>query len=450
MNLPLLGTYPPERILAFGRAQPITAARFLEDATALAQQLPARRYVLNDCADRYHFMVGFAAAMMRNQISLLPGGRVEHLWRQLVQDHPDIYVLTDQRDAPAVAEQMVFPVLEGRGRDKLEVPAFPATQLAAVAFTSGSSGRPKPVAKYWRSLVHEARTAGRRLALDEADVGAIVATVPPQHMYGFLASVLLPLQFGYAVSRERPFYPEDIRLVAAASPTKKPILVITPVQLRACVLERTQLPPLSFILSSAAPLPPAVAQEAERLFGTPVLEFYGSTETGAIASRRERDTEAWRTFDGVCVRPQAAGFLVEADYFPQPVVLSDVVKIESDREFRLLGRDSDLVKIGGKRTSLMYLNQQLQEMPGVVDGAFLIEESSNGREPRLAAFVVAPGQTREEVLAALRGRIDEVFVPRRLCLVASLPRNAAGKLPREQMLKLLETESAREAASGDA
>ena len=124
------------------------------------------------------------------------------------------------------------------------------------------------------------------------------------------------------------------------------------------------------------------------------------------------------------------------------------VEVLDAREFRLIGRDSDLVKIGGKRTSLLYLNQQLQDLPGVVDGAFLVEEGKDGREPRLAAFVVAPGESRESVLAALRARVDEVFVPRRLWLVSSLPRNAAGKLPREQMLKMLETETAREAAPG--
>lgn len=448
MNLPLLGKFSLDRVLAFDRVRSTTAAQFLADVAALAAQLPARAHVLNDCADRYHFMVGFAAAMKRNQVSLLPSSRVEHVWRQLVQDYPDSYVLTDQRDVPAVAEVMFFPPLEAGESVDLATPGFPEAQLAAVAFTSGSTGRPKPVLKYWGSVAREAQAAGLRLTLDPGRAGAIVATVPPQHMYGFLASVLLPLQFGHAVTRERPFYPEDVRIIAESSPVK-PALVITPVQLRACVLERTRLPPLSFVLSSAAPLPSAVAREAETLFEAPVLEFYGSTETGAIASRRHRDTDSWRTFDGVRVRSHMQGFLVEADYFREPVVLSDVVEILNAREFRLVGRDSDLVKIGGKRTSLLYLNQQLQELPGVVDGAFLVEEAKDDREPRLTAFVVAPGQSRDVMLAALRTRIDEVFVPRRLWLVASLPRNAAGKLPREQMLKLLETELAREAASGN-
>lgn len=449
MNLPLLGAFTPDRALAFDRGGSISAARFLSDVGALALQLPAHRHVLNDCVDRYHFMVGFAAAMLRQQTSLLPNSRIEHVWRQLQTDYPDSYVLTDQDDAPRVGEVIQFPTLVTQADSAPGVPAFPEDQVAAIAFTSGSTGWPKPVAKYWGTVVREAQAAGHRLGLEAGQAGAIVATVPPQHMYGFLTSVLLPLQFGQAASRARPFYPEDVRLLAEASPTL-PALVITPVQLRACVLERTQLPQLSFILSSAAPLPAGVAQAAEELFGAPVLEFYGSTESGAFASRRQGDSDRWRTFDGVRVRSQPQGFLVEADYFREPVALSDVVEVLDAREFRLIGRDSDLVKIGGKRTSLLYLNQQLQDLPGVVDGAFLVEEGREGREPRLAAFVVAPGESRESVLAALRARVDEVFVPRRLWLVSSLPRNAAGKLPREQMLKMLETETAREAAPGSA
>jgi acyl-coenzyme A synthetase/AMP-(fatty) acid ligase len=52
---------------------------------------------------------------------------------------------------------------------------------------------------------------------------------------------------------------------------------------------------------------------------------------------------------------------------------------------------------------------------------------------RLAAFVVAPGLTSEFILAALRQRIDPAFLPRPLCLVDALPRNATGKLTRARL-----------------
>jgi len=443
----LLGDYPLDTIVVFGRSECISAAQFLADVERLASSLPEKKYVLNDCFDRYRFMVGFAAALRRGKVSLLPGNRVAHVWQQLTEDYHDVYCLTDQEDVPEAMPVVRYRV-DGVAVAAAEAPAYPASQLVAIAFTSGSTGRPKPIQKYWGTVVREAHAGARRLGLTRRGAGAIVATVPPQHMYGFVTSVMIPLQFGYASCRERPFFPEDVRLALESSPSPQPALVITPTQLRACVLEKSAFPPLSFVLSSAAPLPKAVADEAEALFATPVLEYYGSTETGAIASRRQRDGDTWHTFDGVSVSHHSQGFLVEADYFTEPVVLSDVVEIADASHFRLVGRDSDLVKIGGKRTSLLYLNQQLQEIPGVADGAFVLEPGPDGREPRLAAFVVAPGLVRDDVLGALRQRVDEVFLPRRLWLVPALPRNAAGKLPQDQLKALLAQQLRQDAQPG--
>lgn len=436
MRVPLFADFPRDTAIVFGRNERISAAQFLCDVEWLAAQLPEQRYVLNDCFDRYRFLVGFAAAMRRGQINLLPGNRVEHVWQELAHDYPDIYCLTDQDDAPAVMLTLTYPAAAPTPA-VTTVPTFSASQLAAIAFTSGSTGRPKPFPKYWGAIVREAEVGGQRLGLALGERGAIVATVPPQHMYGFVTSVMMPLRFGYASCRERPFYPEDIRVALDASPVPAPILVITPTQLRACVLEKSAFPPLSFILSSAAPLPQAVAQDAESLFGTRVVEYYGSTETGAIASRRQQEDEGWHTFDGVRVSSHPDGFQVDADYFTEPMILNDVIDIADPRRFRLVGRNSDLVKIGGKRTSLLYLNQQLLEIAGVADGAFVLEDGADGREPRLAALVVAPGHTREQLIQALRARVDEVFLPRRLSLVPALPRTAAGKLPREHLVALL-------------
>jgi acyl-coenzyme A synthetase/AMP-(fatty) acid ligase len=59
------------------------------------------------------------------------------------------------------------------------------------------------------------------------------------------------------------------------------------------------------------------------------------------------------------------------------------------------------------------------------------------------AFVVAPGVARGVLVAALRARIDAVFLPRPLYFVDALPRNATGKLPREILLRFAQTCSAR-------
>jgi len=304
---------------------------------------------------------------------------------------------------------------------------------------------PKQYPKYWGGFVEEARVAGERLGLDAGCGGHILATVPAQHMYGFVYSVIMPARWGYVIGAERPFYPEDIRLALAARP-RPAVLVTTPVHIRACVLDGIELPPLDFILSSTAPLDAGLAAETEQRFHTQVQEFYGSTETGAIASRRQAIGPAWRTFEGITVAEVEDGFRVMASYLPEPQVLGDRVAVHDDTTFTLHGRNTELVKIAGKRVALGDLNRQLLAIDGVRDGTFFLPDAEAGREPRLTAFVVAPGMTREVLLEELRRRVDPVFLPRPLRLVDELPRNATGKLPRGNLADLCRALEAKELA----
>ncbi len=439
-RLPFLRPGQPDDVIAWFGTLPVTRRQFLRDLAALAQRLPERAYVLNHCEDRYRFLVGLAAALTRGQVSLFPSNRAPEVLAQLARDYPGMYCLTDQA-VPEEAAVMPVCAYDTSGTfAEAQAPLFPAQQLAAIAFTSGSTGVPKRYPKYWGGLVHEARIAGERLGLDAERGGRILATVPAQHMYGFVYSVILPAQWGYAIGAERPFYPEDIRRVLAALPGPA-ILVTTPVHIRACVQDGVQLPPLDFILSSTAPLDAALAARTEALYDTRVQEFYGSTETGAIAARRQHEGAPWRTFEGIRVVPVDDGFRVEAPYLPEPMILADHADVLNEREFVLHGRNADIVKIAGKRAALGDLNHRLLAIEGVLDGAFFLPDGSSGREARLAAFVVAPGCRREDILESLRNHIDPVFLPRPLRLVEALPRNATGKLPRANLLRLLrETE----------
>jgi acyl-coenzyme A synthetase/AMP-(fatty) acid ligase len=100
---------------------------------------------------------------------------------------------------------------------------------------------------------------------------------------------------------------------------------------------------------------------------------------------------------------------------------------------------ADLVNIAGKRSSLAYLNHQLNSIPGVVDGTFFLPDESPVSATgvtRVAAFVVAPRLDAAALAEELRRRIDPVFLPRPLLFVERLPRNGTGKLPREALMAL--------------
>ncbi len=105
--------------------------------------------------------------------------------------------------------------------------------------------------------------------------------------------------------------------------------------------------------------------------------------------------------------------------------------------FKLLGRSSDIVKLGGRRASLSGLTEVLASVPGVLDAVFLAPEDIETRPTaRLLALAVSPGLPAGEILSALRRKIDPLFMPRPLVCVPALPRNALGKLSRQALLDL--------------
>src|SRR5580693_1261685 len=94
-DYPLLRVHRPETTFAWRSGEPINTATFLNDVTTLAGDLPSRGHVVNLCRDRYRFAVGFAAALCRNQVNLLPPHDASDLLQQLSADYPDVYCLTD-------------------------------------------------------------------------------------------------------------------------------------------------------------------------------------------------------------------------------------------------------------------------------------------------------------------------------------------------------------------
>src|SRR5690349_14077820 len=90
-------------ILFWCGAEPVTCAQFLSHVAHAADSLPPRRHAINLCQDRYRFLVGFAAALVRGQISLLSSDRSPHRLRQLADCYPDAYVLHDDPDCAGIA-----------------------------------------------------------------------------------------------------------------------------------------------------------------------------------------------------------------------------------------------------------------------------------------------------------------------------------------------------------
>jgi len=433
----LLGPYHTDRVLAWENGHPITYGHFLSDVEALAELLPEKPTVINLADDRYRFLVGFAAALVRGQTTLLPHSRAPGALAQIAREYGSSYCLGDGTEQVERLPSYQIPKGAGSPTGTAKIPHIPIDHPALVAFTSGSTGSPHPHSKTWGSLVAVARSTGTRLGLKTSDHMTVVATVPHHHMYGLEASMMLPTQHGMAFHVGRPLFPEDVRLALAEVPLPR-MLVTTPLHIRACVTAGSQLPHVECILSATAPLPSSLAKQAETLFHTTVYEVYGFTEAGSLATRRTIDGNIWHVLDGITLHQESAGCSVQAPYLREPIPFPDLVSLQGPQRFLLHGRGTDLVNIGGHRGSLTDLNQKLNEVEGVQDGVFFLPDDTGTSVTRLIAFVVAPGKAAEHILSALRTVIDPLFLPRPLHLVPSLPRNETGKLTRDALLGLMQ------------
>jgi len=423
---PLIAHRHPDEPIAWRGGRCISAGEFLADVRALAERLPRRRHLLNLCDDRYRFLVALGAALVNRQITLLVPNRTQKLLDQIEEAYPDLACVAESAVPLVNGTSLAYPEPLERRVGGWDVPRIPGAQTAAVVFTSGSTGRPVPHAKPWRKLVAGARAAAE--TLDLAEGAAVLGTVPPQHMWGLEATVMLPLQTGGAVHACRPLFPADVAAWLAELPRRR-VLVTTPLHIRACVEDSVELPGLDLILSAAAPLARNLAGAAEARFGARVVEIYGCTEAGMIASRRTAHTDTWRTLRGARVTAAQGGWAFEGGHIEGLAPSNDVLEVLGEAEFRLAGRLADVVNVAGKRASLADLNRKLAEIPGVKDGVFHTREAESGKAARLMAFVVAPDLSEGQILEALRCSIDPVFLPRPLVKVPALPRAPTGKLP---------------------
>ena len=440
-TLPLIANHCLDAAVAWRGSVPVNVQHFLSEVDHVAGLLPPGRHVLNLCGDHYCFTVALAACIVSGRVSLLPSTYTPEMVRHMQRIAPDVFCIADKNDSGVDLPVFCYPHSTLTPAATPAIPGIDCEQVIAQVFTSGSTGVPEPHVKRWGSLVRNVQAEAERLGVTRGH--AIMGTVPAQHMYGLESTVLMPLQSGGALNGGRPFYPADICAALEGLPRPR-VLVTTPYHLRALLAEQAALPVADLLLSATAPLSRDLAVQAETRFAAPLFEIYGCTETGQIASRRTTSGEAWQTFADVRLRCEGEGVWAEGGHIEVPTPLNDAIELVGGDPTRFLlhGRHADLVNIAGKRASLGYLNYQLNAIPGVRDGVFLLppdDDDSAGGVRRLIALVVAPNLTPAALVQALRERIDPVFLPRPLLCIDALPRNAAGKLPDHATQALLAT-----------
>lgn len=428
-----------EDLFAVRNGVELSRGKLWADVRAFARRLPDRAYLFNLCEDRYLFCVTLLAAMLRRQVCLLPPSAQPGVLHDMLGDFPNCYQVSEKAPEHTLCPWFPAELSETTIRADAREIEFDPGQIALIAFTSGTTGRPKPCPKTWGTFRISAQIALRSLGMENARL-AVVSTTPPQHMYGLETSIFWPLFSSFVLHAGWPFYPEDVRRTVREAPLPC-LLASTPVHLRALFATEAQWPNLQAIICSTANLSQSLAMRVEQAGGARLWEIYGSTETLSFACRATARETVWRPYSGVKLYHETEDvIMLSAPHIIGSIQLQDLLCIEADGDFSVLGRSADMVKIGGKRVSLAELKRRLTEIDGVEDGLCLVVADEQ-RESRVVAVVVSK-LSRQDIVEALRPYLDEVFLPKRIEFVAKIPRNTVGKVARSELEKLLANDDA--------
>jgi acyl-coenzyme A synthetase/AMP-(fatty) acid ligase len=411
---------------AFFQGKIISRTTFLKHVTALAQDLPQSEKIINLCEDRYLFSVVFIASMVTNKICLLPSSQVDSEINNLKEEYDHCISVYDQ--------DISLEALDLYNAKNIESPRLKLNQIACIVFTSGSTGKPKANEKTWGSLLASAQLVASSLGLDDGKRHNIVATVPAQHMFGFEMSIMLPMVSTILVHSGKPFFPQEV-CHAMSELSGKSILITTPIHLKACVAADIKWPEIEFVLSATSTLESNLAIEAESKLKTNVKEIYGCSEAGAIASREVSKSEFWDLLPGYEIKQKNSGYELVISKLQMIVGLHDNFEFNDKGQFLLLGRESDMIKVAGKRGSLGDLKNKICSITGVDDAVFFMPDFNIGRG-RLAALVISSDIGEHEIVASLSKRIDPVFLPRPLIKVSTIPYDSIGKISRNKLIEI--------------
>lgn len=318
---------------------------------------------------------------------------------------------------------------------------IPPQHTLLEVYTSGSTGDPKAFTKTLQMIADELQ-ALQALQLD-TQPSKVIATVSHQHLYGMTFRLFRPFVSGVLFSTYLTEYLEDV--IADVGEGEIFSLISSPAHLsrfnehlnwkaiQGCCAE---------VISSAAPLKRKDSLLVQAVLNAPVKEVYGSSETGAIAWRMQatkaKGDAAWQPLSHLSLSSSTDDtLLVEVQTNKQTVALGDQVRFNRDGSFDLLGRVDQLVKVEGKRVSLLAVEKLLENI-SLVSEAKVVTLSNKRVE---VAAVLCLSELGIETLAqqgkkflvtqlkfALKSYLEPVAIPRRWRFVSAFPTNTQGKL----------------------
>lgn len=308
-------------------------------------------------------------------------------------------------------------------------------------FTGGSTGAPKLWSKTARNMIGEARFMAARYQISKDDI--IAATVTPYHIYGLLFSVLIPLVAAARVLEQTPSFPAEIDdLVQRQAAT---LLVSVPAHYRA-LNGRKMASSLRLAFSSAGMLEKKDNDGFYKCNGVGVVEVYGSTETGGLATRnRSAGEEFYSPLDPVVWQIKAERLYVQSPFLSPDIPVNsegfflsgDRVQSQGATGFSLHGRADAITKVGGERVDLDEVRDLLHKQPDVQECVVVALPDETGRGNRIAALVCGDAINMSQIKKAMVDSLEPAAFPKRIKKVSTIPIGTNGKYDKEAINSLL-------------
>ncbi len=349
------------------------------------------------------------------------------------------------RDSPAE-----FATVERRSDD-----------LAAILYTSGTTGRSKGAMITHGNLASNALALHAAWGFQPGDV--LIHMLPLFHVHGLFVACHCVLLNGSAMRFHAKF---DARRALAEFATSTVFMGVPTFYTRLLAergLDRKACAKMRLFVSGSAPLLAETHAEFEERTGHRILERYGMTETGMLTSNplrgERRAGSVGPALAGIEVRivddddaqcgPDAIGHVqvrgpnVFPGYWRMPertreeftsdrfFRTGDVGSLSKDGYLTIVGRSKDLIITGGYNVYPKEIELALDELPGVRESAVIGVPHPDFGEAVTAVVVAKPGETaptEAQAIAALKAKLANFKVPKRVHFVEDLPRNAMGKV----------------------
>ncbi|HZZ93864.1 MAG TPA: malonyl-CoA synthase [Usitatibacter sp.] len=353
-------------------------------------------------------------------------------------------LLDAARDAPAS-----FRTVERSGDD-----------LAAILYTSGTTGRSKGAMITHRNLASNATVLHREWGFVPGDV--LIHMLPLFHVHGLFVASHCVLMNGSAMRFHAKF---EARRAIAEFATSSVFMGVPTFYTRLLAepgLDAESCRRMRLFVSGSAPLLNETHAEFERRTAHRILERYGMTETGMLCSNPLRAERRPGSVgpplpgtrvrvvdnDGAACKPgenghiQVQGDSVFRGYWRMPEKTAedftadgwfrtgDMGSISEDGYVCIAGRSKDLIISGGYNVYPKEIELAIDELPSVQESAVVGVPHPDFGEAVTAIVVSRPGTrpTETDILLALKRKLANFKVPKRVYFIDELPRNAMGKV----------------------